>query len=191
MKNYRLKNPDIVRKTQQKCYQKNKDIYKEKNREYYQKNKESIKEKTRKWSLENPERVRQNKKKWNEINFQHVKQLKITWVLNNKQANVEYKREWAKANPRSGNSKDSIELQIAMNNVRKRDNNTCQWYGCNLTHRQAPIHVHHIFPRSEYPELELIEQYMICYCANHHGLWHRYRGDYYANLILSRVDFIE
>lgn len=87
-------------------------------------------------------------------------------------------------NPRS-NKHYSIELQSAMSNVRKRDNNTCQWYGCGLTNREAPIHVHHIFPRSEYPELELVEEYMICYCGNHHGLWHRYRGDKCSSLILG------
>lgn len=73
-----------------------------------------------------------------------------------------------------------------MNNVRVRDKNICQWQNCGLTHKEAPIHVHHIFPRSEYPEFELIEQYMICYCLNHHGLWHRYRGDKSANFFLKK-----
>ena len=98
-------------------------------------------------------------------------------------------RKWRKNNPRSS-PRYPLEVQLAMNNVRKRDNNTCQWYGCGLTSRQVPIHVHHIFPRSEYPQLELIEQYMICYCANHHGLWHRYRGDNYSELISPRYQEI-
>lgn len=89
-----------------------------------------------------------------------------------------------RANPHSNRSADP-ELQLAMNSVRIRDKNTCQWYGCGLTHRNTSIHVHHIFPRSEYPDLELIEQYMICYCANHHSLWHRYRGDKYSEMILQ------
>jgi hypothetical protein len=97
----------------------------------------------------------------------------------------ELARKRNQANPRS-NRRGSIDLQLAMNNVRKRDHNTCQWQGCNLTFRQAPIHVHHIFLRSEHPELELIEQYMICYCANHHGLWHRMRGDKFSEMISAR-----
>ena len=90
-----------------------------------------------------------------------------------------------KSNPQS-NRRGSIDLQIAMNNVRKRDHNTCQWQGCGRTFRETPIHVHHIFPVSEYPDYELIEQYMICYCANHHGLWHRFRGDKYSEMIPAR-----
>lgn len=88
----------------------------------------------------------------------------------------EYQRKWNKENPRSGTI-GSPELKIRMDNIRARDKNTCQWFNCGLTYKQVPIHVHHIFPRSEYPELELEEKYMICYCANHHGLFHRYRGD--------------
>jgi len=76
-------------------------------------------------------------------------------------------------------------MQIAMNNVRKRDKNTCQWYNCGLTHRQAPIQVHHIFPRSEYPQFLSIEKYMICYCANHHLMFHYYRGDSFASNFLK------
>ena len=104
----------------------------------------------------------------------------------NKTARIIYQTQYNKNNPVS-NCCYPTELRTIMNNVRKRDNNTCQWQGCGLTHRQAPIHVHHIFPRNEYQELELVEQYMICYCANHHGLWHRYRGDYYSELILSQM----
>jgi len=85
----------------------------------------------------------------------------------------------------------SLELQDAMVNVRIRDKNTCQWYDCGLIHRDVPIHVHHIFPRSEYPELELIEKYMICYCANHHELFHRYRGDSYSWLVAKKRRVID
>lgn len=85
-------------------------------------------------------------------------------------------------NPQSNRS-DSLEVQFAKNHVRKIQNNTCQWQGCGLTFKQAPIHVHHIFPVNEYPELEEEEKYMICYCANHHCLFHRYRGDWYSEMI--------
>lgn len=75
----------------------------------------------------------------------------------------------------------SLELQIAMNNVRLRYNNICQWQNCNKQGRG--IQVHHIFPRNEYPELELIESYMICYCKNHHSKFHEMRGDTYYGFI--------
>jgi len=98
---------------------------------------------------------------------------------------LERARKWHQDNPKSSR-RLSLNLQEVMWKVRKRDKNTCRWSGCGLSHRESIIHVHHIFPRKEYPELQLIEKYMICYCANHHGLWHRYRGDPYANLILSQ-----
>jgi len=68
----------------------------------------------------------------------------------------------------------SIKLQKIMANVRLRDSNTCQWQKCRKTDN---IHVHHIFPRAEYPELEFEEKYMICYCKEHHYIWHKSRGD--------------
>jgi hypothetical protein len=78
---------------------------------------------------------------------------------------------------RSGYS-DDMELFLRMNKVRKRDNNTCQWYKCGKSPKdKVIIHVHHIFPRSEYPELMYEEKYMICYCRFHHALWHESRGD--------------
>lgn len=88
-------------------------------------------------------------------------------------------------NPQSNRSYP-LELQFAMNRVRIRDKNTCQWYKCGLAYRQAPIHVHHIFPINEHPELELEEKYMICYCANHHAMFHRMRGDWYSEMINPR-----
>ena len=105
-----------------------------------------------------------------------------------RQKHPDYQKEWRKNNPRSSPNY-SIDLQDAMNNVRLRDKNLCQWQNCGVTFRNAPIHVHHIFPRNEYPELELVEQYMICYCANHHWLWHQYRGDPCARLLKSHSNF--
>ena len=94
----------------------------------------------------------------------------------------EYNKIWLKTYPRTRRH-HSFELQLAMNNVRKRDNNTCQWYGCDLTYKETTIQVNHIFPISEYPELELIEEYMICYCKKHHALFHGYRGDSCASML--------
>ena len=138
-------------------------------------------------------------RKTNKMNFllNHPNYQKIRYQNNPevREGNLAYQRSqkgkqinklWHKNNPRSHSSSYSLELELVMNNVRKRDKNTCKWQNCGLTFREAPIHVHHIFPRSEYPELELIEQYMICYCANHHGLWHRFRGDPYSELISQR-----
>jgi hypothetical protein len=102
----------------------------------------------------------------------------------------ELARRRNKLNPRSNRSA-SYDLQDAMNNVRKRDNQTCQWQGCGLTFRQAPIHVHHIFPKSEYPDWELVEQYLICYCGNHHAYWHRMRGDPYHNMIYASLEYMK
>jgi hypothetical protein len=61
-----------------------------------------------------------------------------------------------------------------MNQVRKRDKHTSQWYGCG---KKRGSHVHHIFLQSEHPELKYIEKYMICYCRSHHREWHKKRGD--------------
>lgn len=74
-------------------------------------------------------------------------------------------------------SKEDPELEFIMNLVRKRDNNTCQWYACGKTPKETSIHVHHIFPQSKYPALKHNDQYMICYCKEHHKLWHYKRGD--------------
>ena len=99
---------------------------------------------------------------------------------------IHYLKNYNKENPtHKSNMGYPIELQLAMNNVRKRDNNTCQWYDCKLTVNETIIHVHHIFPKSKYPELQLIEKYMICYCGFHHSLFHEYRGDFYYKLIIN------
>jgi len=95
-------------------------------------------------------------------------------------------KKWSQKNPRShtiSTSGDTIELQIAMNNVRKRDNNKCKWANCDKDNFNSSIHVHHIYPRSEYPELSLYEPYMICYCKEHHSEWHKCRGDACYGLI--------
>jgi len=122
-------------------------------------------------------------KQYYQNNKEKCKLANRKWAITNREKVNARSRRWHKNNPRSS-FHGSYDLQDAMNNVRRRDNNTCQWYGCGLTFRQVPIHVHHIFPRSEYPELELVEQYMITYCLNHHALWHIYRGDYYGKMIL-------
>lgn len=129
-------------------------------------------------------------KKYRQENKNKIKKCNQKYYLKNKEKIREKQKIYDKLNPRSRGSNYSIELQTAMVNVRKRDHNTCQWQNCGLTHREAPIHVHHIFPRSEYPTLQLIENYMICYCANHHGMWHRYRGDQNAINFLQQFDSV-
>lgn len=155
---------------------------KEYKKKWSKENKEKINLQARNWRKNNPERIKQINKRWMIKNPEYHKEYSKNRYMLNRERELERVKKWQMNNPRSNRS-FSYDLQDAMNSVRLRDNNTCQWQGCNLTHRQAPIHVHHIFPRSEYPELELVEKYMICYCANHHGLWHRYRGDNYSNLI--------
>lgn len=80
---------------------------------------------------------------------------------------------------RQSRRKDDPELEFIMNLVRRRDNNTCKWQNCGKTSKETSIHVHHIFPQSEYPELKYREDYMICYCKKHHKKWHKSRGDKY------------
>lgn len=181
-------------------------------KEYHLKHRDEIL--ARKKEYRKTERAKELKKKDDKLHWQRIKnsephkikrreqRLKYFAKEDNMKKRIEYLKEYnqrphvkARAaeksrirrrnNPQS-NRRGSIDLQLAMNNVRKRDHNTCQWQGCGLTFRQSPIHVHHIFPRSEYPDFELIEQYMICYCANHHGLWHRMRGDKYSEMIPAR-----
>lgn len=181
-----------------------KNKLKEHQKQYYIKNKEKITLYNKKYAQANPERMKQIKQKWQKTNAilhqkaskrwrdnnkEHNKKVALIWKKANPERVRKNKQRWRKANP-SSNRSYPLDLQDAMNNVRKRDNNTCQWQGCGLTHKQVPIHVHHIFPRNEYPDLELVEQYMICYCANHHGLWHRYRGDNYANFILRKSEIV-
>lgn len=129
------------------------------------------------WNQNNNEKLKKYQKKYDDIHKKERREKDKRFRL----THPNYQHEWRKNNPRSSPSY-SIELQESMNNVRKRDKNTCQWQNCKLTNRDAVIHVHHIFPRKEYPTLELIEQYMICYCAGHHGKWHEVRGDAVARL---------
>ena len=184
----------------------------ENRRRYDKENHDRLLELKRQWKNNNPDKYKKQKKKddhnyWlknktNQTFIEKEKQRHSLYHQQNKEKRLLYGKIYRqkpevkerrrllerirnKNNPRS-NRGGTIELQLAMNNVRKRDHNTCKWYGCGLTFRQAPIHVHHIFPRAEYPELELIESYMICYCANHHGLWHRMRGDKYSEWIGSK-----
>lgn len=170
-KNWAKNNPAKIRLTNKKWKKANKGKIKKANRIYDQKNRKEIQKKQNERRAKNPEyyRLKDRQKYWNNPEIPRTRN-----------------RKWKKNNPQSSNHY-SIELQLAMNNVRIRDKNICQWFGCGLTHREAPIHVHHIFPRSQYPELELIEQYMICYCANHHGLWHRYNGDNVEQLLISQT----
>jgi len=145
---------------QKKWKKKTKPWQKLKNKQYFK----LWSQKTKYW--QNPE-FKQKAKLYYQKNLQKIKKRM---------------KEYRENNPRSS-TRCSLELQITMNNVRKRDNNTCQWQNCNLTYKETSIHVNHIFPRSEYPELELIEEYMICYCVKHHKLWHEYRGDSYSGMI--------
>ena len=105
------------------------------------------------------------------------------WQTINPKRYKENKRRWKKNNPRSIKHKNDILMVLNMNNVRKRDNNTCKWHECRLTYKKTTIHVHHIFPQSEYPQYKYEEKYMICYCKKHHQKWHESRNDPYWRLI--------
>lgn len=121
---------------------------------------------------------------WNKTDAS--KKMFDEWYNKNRDRQLLLKRRWIRNNPSSIYKSNDPELALAFANVRKRDDNTCQWQGCGLKHRETTIHVHHIFPVSEYPDLELLENYMICYCAEHHAQFHARRGDTYSHIIDSR-----
>jgi len=149
---------------------------------HYKEHKKEILVYVKNWQKTNPNKIKDYLKRSKikrkiqmQKNYQRQKLL-------NPEKKRERDRKWKKENPRSGNHV-SYELQEAMLNVRIRDKNTCQWAKCGLTNKEARIDVHHIFPKNEYPDLELVEQYMICYCSFHHRSWHKSRGDSYAEMI--------
>lgn len=117
--------------------------------------------------------------KWHYNRLPHVREMMLRSGL-----------KWRKKHPTSSN-KYSYQTRLMMNNVRIRDNNTCQWQNCGKQHIDTTIHVHHIFPRSKYPELEEIERNMICYCVKHHRLWHQYRGDPCYKLISEGIEDVK
>ena len=180
-KEYHLKNRDKILERKKQWRKNNQD----KTKTYRQRPEVKARGvlQTRKYRLKNPnkgkEYYQKNKEKILAYGKVHA-QIPSVKARRNKMA-----RKYRKENPQSNRS-GSIDLQLSMNNVRRRDHNSCQWQDCGLTFKESPIHVHHIFPRSEYPDWELVEQYMICYCANHHGYWHRMRGDKYSEMIPAR-----
>ena len=199
-RNYCLKNKERIKIRSKEYYLKNKKRILEKSHKNYENNKKRYFVYTKKWRKENPIRLRLNRKKNYQKRKEHFKQkahkiyykdleksraYQRQWYWKNRDKRIQANQQYTRNHPRSHSHTYSPQLEIAMNNVRKRDKNTCQWYNCKLTYRNAPIHVHHIFPRSEYPELQYEEQDMICYCANHHELFHRYRGDKYSTFVTS------
>ena len=159
------------------------------NKEYFQK-----------YYKQHKEELNKYKQDWYKINKKKHQSKCKEYYIKNKEVLSKKNKMWYQKNKykiaiksrsegRSG-KKIPLDLQFAMNRVRIRDNNTCQWYGCGLKHKVTEIHVHHIFPRKEYPELELNESYMICYCAEHHGQFHAARGDYYHKMIKDQRKLI-
>ncbi len=180
-KEYHLKNRDQILRKKKKWRKNNQDKIKAYRQQLEVKERGMLH--SRKYRLKNPDKGKEyyqkNKEKILTYSKEHS-QIPHIKARRNETARIRNRK-----NPHSNRS-GTIELQIVMNNVRRRDNNTCQWQGCKLTHKQVSIHVHHIFPRSEYPDWEEIEQFMICYCAGHHGYWHRMRGDKYSEMIPAR-----
>lgn len=126
---------------------------------YYLEHKEEILDRSRrnyfikKNGLKFQEQYKKNSKLYWEkmkINEEYMNK-KHVGSKNFRKINPFYSRNWKRNNPVS-HSYNDIKLSISMNSVRKRDNNACQWLNCKKILRN--IHVHHIFPRSEYPELQ-------------------------------------
>lgn len=178
-----------------KYYKNNRKLLREKQSEYYKKNKEVLQQKRkqkydplkrRENYLKNRDKNLVRVKEWRYKNAEYVKQYRKEFEATPERK--AYRKQWQKANPKKSHGGTyPLELEIAMNSARLRDKNTCQWQGCGLTVRDAPIHVHHIFPRSEHPELQLEPWNMICYCLNHHYMWHMYRGDKCANILKANI----
>ena len=194
---YRLMNMEKVKKHRIEYENKEeiKDRRRKNKKEWVSKNLEKVKEQKRKdgkkYYLKNREKLLVIKRQQSKIYYKKNREKILAWGKKHSQLpEVKARRRLMerirnKNNPRSNRSL-SLDLQFIMNRVRLRDKQTCQWYGCGLTIREAPIHVHHIFPQSEYPELSHEEKYMICYCANHHVMFHRFRGDKYSEMIGKR-----
>lgn len=122
---------------------------------------------------------------------QSEKDRKHKHYLDHKEEYIKRAKVWKKNNPVSTH-RYGLELYLAMNLVRKRDNNTCKWGGCGKSYKQTKIHVHHIFPKNEYTELVYETRYMICYCTKHHRMFHKSRGDkYYRWLEEKPVEIIQ
>lgn len=174
-----INNKDKVRAYDQKRYWNNPEKYRFKQRERAKNNPE----KNKQWRVNSRNRLRADPKR-----LQRYKETVKNYKERNKERINENRRIWLMNNPRSATHRP-LEVRWAMNRVRKRDNNTCQWYGCGLTNKQTVIQVHHIFPISEYPQFEDVEKYMICYCKEHHAKWHEMRGDSSHHLIRkSRIN---
>ena len=189
------KNPEKFKKTSKEYYYKNQEKQKKYSREKYKnrteeekikqnkqrmlryyKNIEKEKQKMRIYYERNKGRQKIKNKIYRENNKELIKKRRKEDYNKHKDSYIKRATIYRKNNPRSS-LKYSLELQLSMNNVRKRDKNKCQWFGCNKNWKDGEIHVNHIFPRNEYPEYELVEQYMICYCKYHHALFHKARGD--------------
>ena len=165
---------------------KHKEKYYLKTKLWHQSHPENRKKSNKKYNLKNKEKIHRYHKNYYNKYKEKIKHNNNDWYWNRGGREKAFKRY--EKNPKSTWRSEYPELLEAIENVRKRDHNTCQWQGCHLKYQRGitSIEVHHIFPRSEYPDFELIEQYMICYCANHHGLWHRMRGDRYSEMIPAR-----
>lgn len=135
------------------------------------------------WRLKNKHKLKikskKSKKKYLSTEKGHNSRLKVQTKYNNSEKGKASRLKYRKNNSNLFLfDKNMYDCYI---NVRKRDNNTCQWNGCKSNKN---IHIHHIFPKSEYPELKYIEKYMICYCKEHHSLFHQARGDRCWKMIL-------
>lgn len=167
------------------------------NREHPERRKQIIE----KYVLLHPDRRTQSTKKYYHTNTSLCKLRKRNSILKKPDYYKAYSRSkylevkdtpeyklqqktYRKTHPHS-NSHYPLEMRFAMNNVRLRDKNTCQWSGCGLTSNEIEIHVHHVFPKHKYPEFGLIEKYMVCYCIKHHIKFHEARGDIQAVVVLS------
>lgn len=177
-------------------------MQKPENREYQlnwaRNNRDKARKYSREWHREHPEWSKEwdanNPEKRKEINKKHeqkperkaYKRMKdMEYYHKNPEKYLARMEKYRKENPRSGAGLPYEEVESMME-TRIRFKNTCKWYACGLTSKETSIHVHHIFPKEEYPELACISKYQITYCKKHHAEFHRARGDKYWKWILGR-----
>lgn len=143
-------------------YEKNREKQSKSSKKRYEEKKDEISLYQKQYYIENKQKVIERVRKYYEDNKEYINT---------------YKRMYLKTHPQVGVG-FSPELRRAMRRVRKRDENKCKWYNCKSNSDNAVIQVNHIFPRIDYPELQLIENYMISYCVKHHLHWHYMRRKY-------------
>jgi len=175
--NYRRVNAEKIRQLSKEHYKKNRDKVLKRTRDYQKQNREQIKIQKREYRKRTKERYMKWRIQYYKKNKEKLLEKGRQYYRDNKEKILKRCEIYRKNNPKAGGGGDNIEMRITMALRKRLDNSTCQWYNCGKTGKDTTIDVHHIFPKSEYPQYSIKLEYMICYCRWHHYLWHKSRGD--------------